>query len=283
MKPRIAARAAVAAFALFGTAAVRGEDVTSVRRTVVVSTPLRGNVASLGGDVIVRAPISGNVVVWGGDVRLEPGAEVSGDVVDFGGAVGGEGRVRGRILTPGSLSALYLSETRHLPWSPHAVPWRTFAGLRLFALALWTLVSSIVLRFGSGAVARSAAVFEESPGTAAASGIVGTIFLLLAGVASFTALPGGLRVAAAALILAAALALKVFGMTALFVFVGERLTGWSRAASRPAALAIGLAACGALSLVPVAGPVLWSAASVFAVGVAVYTRFGSPKYRIAIA
>jgi len=282
VRARLAASAAVAALALCGSVAL-GENVTSVRRTVVVSAPLRGHVASLGGDVVVRAPISGDVVVWGGDVRLEAGADVSGDVVDFGGEVQGDGRVRGRILTPGSLSALYLSETRRLPWSPHAVPWRTLAGLRLFALALWTLVSSLVLRFASGAVARAAAAFEGSPGAAAAAGIVGTVFLLLAGVASFTALPGGSRVPAAVLILGAAVALKVFCMTALFVFVGEGVTGWGRAASRPAALAVGLAACGAVSLVPVAGPLLWSAASVFAVGAAVYTRFGSPKYRIAIA
>ena len=283
MKKRLTAPAAIAALALVGPALARGENITSVRRTVVVAAPLRGHVASLGGDVVVRAPIAGDVVVWGGDVRLEAGADVSGDVIDFGGGVQGDGRVRGRILTPGSLSALYLSETRRLPWSPHAVPWRTFAGLRLFALALWTLASSLVLRFASGAVARATAAFEDSPGAAAAAGVVGTVFLLLAGVASITALPGGSRVPAAIVILGAAVALKVFGMTALFLFVGERLTGWGRAASRPAVLSIGLLACGALSLVPVAGPLLWSAASVFAVGAAVYTRFGSPKYRIAIA
>ena len=283
MSRRLAASAAIAAAALLGAAVVSGENVTSVRRTVVVATPLDGHVASLGGDVIVRAPVSGDVVVWGGDVRLERGADVAGDVVDFGGEVRGDGRVRGRILTPGSLTALYLSETRRVPWSPRGVPWRIAAGLRLFALALWTLVSSLVLRFASGAVARASAAFEDNPGSAAASGIVGTVFLLLAGVASFTALPGGARVPAAAVILGTAVALKVFGMTALFVFVGERLTGWARAASRPAALSVGLLACGAVSLVPVAGPLLWSAASVFAVGASVYTRFGSPKYKIAVA
>ena len=276
-------RPAIAAAVLAVSSAAVAGNLTSVRRPVVVSVPVSGRVTSLGGDVTVRSRVSGDVVVWGGDVRVDPGGAVDGNVVVFGGGVAGNrAAIRGRILTPGSLTAVYLSEARRPPWRATDLPWPTFAGLRLFILALWTLAASLLLRFWSREVSRSAAVFEESPGIAAAAGIVGVVFLFLAAIAALTALPGGARLPAAAVLLAAALALKVFGMTALFVFVGRRVSGWNRAASRPAALALGLAVCGAVSLVPVAGPIVWSAASVLAVGAALATRFGSPRFRIVL-
>jgi hypothetical protein len=52
---------------------------------------------------------------------------------------------------------------------------------------------------------------------------------------------------------------------------------------RPAALAAGFAILGGLSLLPLVGPMIWSAASVVAVGIAVLSRFGTPRVRVAIA
>jgi len=284
-RPAIAAAVLAATFAAVlavPTGALAG-NLTSVRRPVVVTIPVSGRVTSLGGDVTIRARVAGDVVVWGGDVRVDPGGQVAGNVVVFGGGVAGDtAAIRGRILTPGSLTAVYLSEARRPPWRSTDLPWTTFAGLRLFILALWTLAASLLLRFWSREVSRAAAVFEESPGLAAASGIVGVVFLFLAAIAALTALPGGVRLPAAAVLIAAALAMKVFGMTALFIFVGRRLSGWNRASSRPAALALGLAVCGAVSLLPVAGPIVWSAASILAVGAALSTRFGSQRFRVVL-
>jgi len=258
--------------------------LSTIRRPLVVTSPVEGRVTSLGGSVEIRSRVGGDVIVWGADVRLGPGADVAGDVVDFGGSVlGPPEAVRGRILTPGSLSALYLSEAQHAPWQSAAGSWRTAAGLRLFILAVWAVVASLVLRFWSSPVARAAIVFEEQTAMAAAAGVLGVAFLFFAAIGSLTAIPASGRVVVAAAILAAALALKIFGMTALFLFVGERLRARFEPSRRPAALALGIALCGAASLVPVAGPILWSAASVLAVGSALYTRFGSPRFRVSIA
>jgi hypothetical protein len=46
---------------------------------------------------------------------------------------------------------------------------------------------------------------------------------------------------------------------------------------------VGFAVLGGISLVPVAGPLLWSAASIVAVGTALLSRFGRPAFRVAIA
>ncbi len=279
-----------AALALLAGAA-RAQSLTSVRSPVLVSSPVAGRVVAVGGDVTIRARVSGDVVAWGGDVRIEPGGTVGGDVVAFGGRVSAPpGAVGGRVLTPGSLAAIYLAEARSAPWSrdnPASargdVPWRTFAGLRLFLLALWMLASALVLRLRGSGVARASLALEENPALAAAAGVIGVVFLFLAGVAAFTAFPAALRMPAALLILGTALGAKLFGMTALFLFTGQKLAGRLAPAGRPAALALGLVLCGAVSFVPVAGPVLWSAASVLAVGAAIFTRLGSPRFRVSAA
>jgi hypothetical protein len=284
-------RALLAAAVVLGAAGgLRAESLTAVRRPIVVSAPVAGRIASIAGDVVIRARVTGDVVVWGADVRVEAGGEVDGDVVDFGGSVSAPpGTIRGRLLTPGSLAALYLAEAQNAPWSranPASgrgpVPWTTYAGLRLLLLAVWMLASSLVLGVAGSGVARASVALEENPGPCAASGIVGIVFFLLAGVAGFTALPEPARVPAAAAILAAAFASKIFGMTALFLLVGQKLSGNRYAPPRrPASLALGLAVCGAISLVPIVGPLFWSAASVFAVGAAVFTRLGAPRFRVA--
>lgn len=268
-----------------GTASANADSLVTVGKPLTVAGAVRGRVVSVAGAVDLRAPVDGDVVAWGGSVRIEPGAAIGGNLIAFGAEVSGDrGAVRGRIVTPGSLAALYLAEAERGPL--RSVPRATLAttlGLRLLVLAIWALLSSAVLRLWAGPVARTATCFEENPAAAASSGVVGIAFLLLSAVTAFSAFPLFLRVPSAVVILAAAAALKVFGMTALFLLLGQKIGRRLLPRQRPAALALGLAAAGLVSLVPVAGPLVWSAASVFAVGAAVYTRFGAPRFRIAIA
>jgi len=70
-------------------------------------------------------------------------------------------------------------------------------------------------------------------------------------------------------------------MGSLFLLLGQKLIGAVSARRRPTALAAGFALLGGVSLVPLVGPMLWSVASVVAVGVALLSRFGAPRYRIA--
>ncbi len=240
---------------------------------------------SLGGDVDLRARVSGDVVAWGGSIRLAPGSSVGGNLIAFGANVTGDhGAVGGRILTPGSLAELYLSEAKRGPLHPSSgKDLATSLGLRLLVLSIWVALSALVLRLWSGPAARAARCFAENPAAAAAAGLAGVVFLLVAGVTAFSAFPSALRVPLAAAILAVAAALKIFGMTAFFLFLGQTIGRRFSPRNRPAALALGLAVAGLVSLVPFAGPLLWSAASVVSVGAAVYTRFGSPRFRVAVA
>ena len=77
-------------------------------------------------------------------------------------------------------------------------------------------------------------------------------------------------------------AAKVFGMGALFLLLGQKLIRSVAPARRPAALAAGFAALAIVSMLPLVGAVAWSAASVVSVGIALLSRFGTPRYRVAV-
>jgi hypothetical protein len=285
MKFRLRSASLLFLFPLLSAPAARAQSLVAVGKPLAVVAPVQGRVVSVAGDIDLRAPVAGDVVAWGGAVRIGPGASIGGNLIAFGAEVSGDrGVVAGRIVTPGSLASLYLAEAERGPLrsAPGAAP-ATALGLRLLALAIWAVLSSVVLRAWAAPVARAALCFEENPAAAAASGVVGIAFLLLSGVTAFSAFPAALRVPGAVLILAAAASLKIFGMTALFLFLGQRIARRFSPRRRPAALALGLVAAGLASLVPVAGPLLWSAASIVAIGAAVYTRFGAPRFRIAVA
>jgi hypothetical protein len=83
---------------------------------------------------------------------------------------------------------------------------------------------------------------------------------------------------AVAVVAAALFAAKVFGLAAVFLLVGRRL---ARGASRgsllfgdPSALALGLLVLGIASLVPAAGALVWTVASLTGIGLALKTSFG---------
>ncbi|HYX22309.1 MAG TPA: hypothetical protein VFA98_15810, partial [Thermoanaerobaculia bacterium] len=104
----------------------------------------------------------------------------------------------------------------------------------------------------------------------------------LAAGAALSLLPARVAIPIALASAALAVLAKVFGMAALFLLLGQRLVKSVAPARRPAALAAGFVVLGGVSLVPLVGALVWSIASIIAVGVALSSRFGTPRYRIAV-
>jgi len=259
--------------------------VSAVGRDLVLAREVPGRVVAVVSDVRVEAPVRGDVVVWGGDVAFGPDGSVAGNLVVFGGKIrgvpGAPLPVGGTVSTPGTLLALYLAEMRKAPWEEGAlspVVW----GLRLLALAAWLGVALLLLYFFGSSVARAADRADSDWTGALFAGALGVLTIFLAAAAALALLPSSFSIPLALLLGAGAVAAKVFGMGALFLLVGQRLLSNVSPARRPAALAAGFAALGAVSLLPVAGAVVWSAASVVAVGIALLSRFGSPRFRVAL-
>ena len=279
--------AAVAAL-LLGTSAASASSsgISTLGRDLVLKDPVPGRVVAVASDVSIEAPVAGDVVVWGGDVSFGASGSVAGDLVVFGGAIRGvPGRalpVAGRVSTPGTLLRLYLSEIERAPWEAGAlspVAW----GLRLLALAAWLAIAVALLYFFGSSLARAADRAESDWTGAFRAGSLGVLTIFLAAAAALALLPSPLAVPLTISFAAAAVAAKVFGMGALFLLLGQKLLANVSPARRPAAVALGFAVLGGVSLLPVAGPILWSVASVAAVGVAFLSRFGAPRFRVSLA
>lgn len=279
--------AAVAALLLgTSTASAASSGISTLGRDLVLKDPVPGRVVAVASDVSIEAPVAGDVVVWGGDVSFGASGSVAGDLVVFGGAIRGvPGRalpVAGRVSTPGTLLRLYLSEIERAPWEAGAlspVAW----GLRLLALAAWLAIAVALLYFFGSSLARAADRAESDWTGAFLAGSLGVLTIFLAAAATLALLPSPLAVPLTIFFAAAAVAAKVFGMGALFLLLGQKLLANVSPARRPAAVALGFAVLGGVSLLPVAGPILWSVASVAAVGVAFLSRFGAPRFRVSLA
>jgi len=270
------------------TAAVAGASpsITSVRRDVVVSSALPGRVVAILADVRIAARVSGDVIVWGGDVSFAPGGSVAGDLLVFGGTIEAPTDrpppVEGRVSTPGSLLHLYLSEMRRAPWEGSGLGASVLGGLHLLALSVWLMVALGILYFFASPLARAAMSAEEDWSGALLAGALGVLTLFLAAGAALSLLPSSVAIPIALLSAALAVGAKIFGMAALFLLLGQKLLKTFAPARRPAALAAGFVVLGGLSLLPFVGALVWSLASIVAVGVALVSRFGTPRWRIAV-
>ena len=174
---------------------------------------------------------------------------------------------------------VYLAEMYHAPWEarPRAA---VFRGLRLMGLSLWLAGTLLLLYFFGSPVSRAALCAEEHWTGALLAGALTVLSLVLAAAAALALLPSGLSIPIALFVAGLAVGAKVFGMGALFLLLGQKLLKNVSPARRPAALAAGFAVLGGVSLVPMAGPLVWSAASVVAVGVAMLSRFGTPRVSV---
>jgi hypothetical protein len=280
-------RAAGAILLLFSasTAVARAQGISTVGRDLVVSQEAPGRIVAVAADVTIDAAVRGDVVVWGGDVHFGPSGSIGGDLIVFGGVVHDPISralpVAGTVSTPATLLRLYLTEMKRAPWEIGAfssIVW----GLRLLALAGWLAAAALLLYFFGSPLARAADRAESDWAGTLLAGVLGLLTMFLAAAAVLSLLPSSLAAPIALAVAAAAIAAKVFGMGALFLLLGQRLHESFSPARRPAALATGFAVLGGISLLPVAGAIVWSAASVVAVGVALISRFGAPRIRVAL-
>lgn len=272
--------ATLAFLALLPCPAARAEDVVSFARPVARTAPVAGSLVSLFGSVTLSGAVERDLVVVGGDVVLAPGARVAGDVLVVGGRLRSTGDVRayvgGEVRTVEALEAAFLAELETSPASGRSLG--LLFSLRITLLALWLVAGALLLFLAPRRVGSAAAGL---PGSAPLDALLGAVALLSGALLStflFAALPARAALAGTALVLVALLAAKVFGLAVLFLSVGRRLNaGASRRSALwgdPAALACGLLALGAVSLLPWAGRILWMAASLVAIGLSIGTAFG---------
>jgi hypothetical protein len=171
---------------------------------------------------------------------------------------------------------------RRAPWEESAVGTSVLSGLHLLALAAWLAVALALLWFFSSPLSRAAMLAGEDWSGSLLAGALGVLTLFLAAGAALALLPAPLGIPIALASAAVAVVAKVFGMAALFLLLGQKIVKSVAPARRPVALAAGFAVLGGISLLPFVGALVWSVASIVAVGVAFVSRFGTPRYRLAL-
>lgn len=254
---------------------IRSGDVVALARETRIEGLLRGTLVTIGADARISGRVEKDVIAFGGDVLLEPGAAVGGDVLALGGEVHASGPgpapVGGRLLTVGALEAAFATELRTSPLAVRPVQ-GLFLAFRLALLFVWLIVGLALLRFVPRPLSGAAELLPGRVTAVAAIGAAAVLSALLVSALLLLVLPATAGLLVAGLLVAVLGVAKGFGLAAVFVALGRLL---NRGAGRgsplfgdPAALSVGLALLGGASLVPVAGPLAWSVASLLGIGTA---------------
>ena len=236
----------------------------------VIDEATHGSVQVLGGSVRVTDVITGDLLVVGGDVAFEGDGRVTGNLVHAGGSVTGAGdRVGGQTYPFASMDGAVTTLTRSAVMLALLLGW-------LIVAVILTLAAGRELRYSSTEI-RVSALHCFALGLVAFTSFILTAVMFSYLVPYFVGIP--LLVALGVF----AILTKVYGMIAVFHAVGTLVAGArtrEQLASRRwlrgdlAMVVIGLLLLGALRMIPVVGPIIWSAASIFGIGVALATRFG---------
>lgn len=290
----VALIAAVLLLVLFGPAGASGQerraegehDVVFIAEDSAVEQPVRGDVQALGGSLKIDAPIAGSVVAIGTRVAFGPAGRIGGDLVLLGGSLSAfeRERVEGQVWAPAGTAAM-LAE----PQSADALismvnePFSLAAAAIKLALTLGWILISIPIALLAGREVRTASLeIRASLFYSFLLGLVAFTSIVLTAIVFSYLVPYGIGVVLLVLLAVGATGLKAFGMVALFHAVGVMLAGpKTHAEARQKALRgdlaltlIGALTFGALRLVPLVGNVIWIAASIIGIGVALGTWFG---------
>ena len=237
---------------------------------LVITSPVAGSVQAYGGSVEVRDVIDGDLLVFGGNATFSGKGRVNGNVIYGGGQItGGEGRIEGRAYPLASVEGAAASMTR--------------TAVILSLLFVWLIAAVIVTLVSGREIRYSSIEMRASSLHCFVLGLVAfTSFVLTAIMFSYL-VPYLIGIPLLAALAVFAILTKIYGMVAVFHTIGTLVAGsrtreqlasrkWLRGDT--AMVLIGVLILGAIRLIPVVGTIVWSAASVFGIGVALATKFG---------
>ena len=255
-------------FTIGGNAVVEADgkvlqSVIAFGGTITIAGEVGKDVVGIGSRVVIKstAVVKGDVVSIGGTLEKEPGCAIQGDTVVVAGSEIGE-----KIFGGSFLKGIF---------SLSLIPFLLV--LKLIAFFLWLMVAL----FGAGLfpkpVARAGEELRKSFGLALAIGLLAHI--VFAGMIIFAALLSIILIGIPVLLalLAAGLAIKLFGRLVVFYFFGEsilRAFGSRRITPMGAVLA-GLGIVTLVGFLPVLGFLFGLVINMVGWGIAIRTKFGT--------
>lgn len=259
--------------ALPARASGEGGATVVTGRAERIDRPLTGDLVSLGGDLVVTGRVEGDLIAWGGRVRLEPTAAVDGSVLLVGTTWEAQegSRVGGRVLYWADLEEVAGGILDGgLPADAESMK-RWSWGLRLGTLAAWLLAALLLSLAARTAVEECAEALRQGWLRAFAAGVSLLLAAVLVAWGVLVLCPPRFGLPILLFVGASALVAKIFGLVTVFVAVGRwisRRLGRKIPPALPMAATAGLLLLGAGRFVPVAGNLVWVAASLVGMGIA---------------
>jgi hypothetical protein len=253
------------------------QQVVALGRDLVVAGEALSEVVTLDGSIRISGRVAGDAIALGGDVVLTPTARVEGDVFALGGVIEASSGsyVGGRSAAYPTVSSAWLTlmEGPSLglaPTSPLVV------ATKLALLASWLVLVLLFSAISGREVLATSESASLDPFRNFYIGVTAVLAMVLTGLALNAFLPPLVGVPLVAVVILVALGLKLWGMVAVFHAVGDWLArSLLRRHLQPLnAATVGLAALGALKLLPWIGVWTWSLATLIGVGAALESKFG---------
>jgi hypothetical protein len=251
-------------------------QLVAVGRDLVIEGKALGDVAAVNGSVEVSGEVDGDVIVLGGDARLGPTAQVQGDVYVVGGVIHASGaKVGGRLVSYSTASQAWLTliEGPSLGLSA-ASP--LVLGAKISLLAAWAALLLLLFAASGRQVLETAEGIRREPFHNFFTGLTCVLAITMTAL-FFGAFLGGLAgVPLLTLVVLLAMALKLWGMVAVFYALGEWVTRHLlHRRFRPLnAATVGLLVLGVLKFLPWIDVLAWNTATLIGIGATLSTKFG---------
>jgi hypothetical protein len=257
---------------------VARHQLVAIGRDLILDGEAQADVAAIEGSVSISGSVTGDVVVLGGDARLAESARIAGDVFVLGGTISAApgAQIEGRSVSYRNASVAWMTllEGPSLGLESRST---VVVGAKLALLAAWSALLMLLFAACGRQLISTADEIKGEPFRGFATGLVGVLALVLTAL-FFSAFAGALiGVPLLVLVVLAALALKLWGMVAVFYALGDfLLTRVLRRRMRPASAAtLGLLLLGLVKFVPYLGVWTWTVATLIGVGATLATKFGS--------
>jgi hypothetical protein len=257
---------------------VARHQLVAIGRDLILDGEAQADVAAIEGSVSISGSVTGDVVVLGGDARLSTSGRIAGDVFVLGGTISAApgARIDGRSVSYRNASVAWMTllEGPSLGLESRST---VVVGAKLALLAAWSALLMLLFSACGRQLISTADEIRIEPFRGFATGLVGVLALVLTAL-FFSAFAGALiGVPLLVLVVLAALALKMWGMVAVFYALGDfLLTRVLRRRMRPASAAtLGLLLLGLVKFVPYLGVWAWTVATLIGVGATLATKFGS--------
>jgi hypothetical protein len=271
------------------------QPIVAVGRDAVIEGEALAGVTAINGSVTVSGSVRGEVTVLGGNLTLAPGASIDGDALVLGGQLvaGRDARISGRAVAYPTVSRAWLTLLEG-PSLGLAASSPLVLGAKLGLVAAWLALTLLLFATAGRPIVRTAEEIRLEPLRCFAAGLVGLATIVLTALFFSALLPSLVAAPMLALVVLVALALKLWGMVAVFHGCGRALADLAvrlRSGGRSIrivqlhAAVLGLLVLGAIKLVPYLGLWAWTAATLVGMGAALRSKFGrfEPWFESSIA